>query len=177
MQRRPNFLLTQMGHFPESTAKFFTAEITLALEFLHGEVRGRTSCWCCLCLWSFKGIVHRDLKPDNVMLTREGHVKLTDFGVCKKVKFWIVLILFLDQDMHTPNTTTTYCGTPSFMAPELLQFRPYTVAVDWYVMLVCFLSLNHCIDTGGPSVLCFMSCSMEKLLSMGRSSMVRSSRT
>jgi len=65
--------IAKIGHFPESTAKFYTAEIVLALQFLHGE-----------------GIVHRDLKPDNVMLTREGHVKLTDFGVCKKVKFWIV---------------------------------------------------------------------------------------
>ena len=74
--------------------------------------------------------MHRDLKPDNVMLSREGHVKLTDFGVCKKVKFRIVSNLW-DQDMHPPNTTTTWCGTPSFLAPELLQSLPYTVAVDW----------------------------------------------
>ena len=59
--------------FTEEKACLYLAEILLALEDLHK-----------------RDIIYRDLKPDNVMLTREGHVKLTDFGVCKNVSFWII---------------------------------------------------------------------------------------
>lgn len=59
-------LLAVSGYFDEPAAKFYCAEITLALEYLHKH-----------------NIIHRDIKPDNMLLTATGHVKLTDFGLSK----------------------------------------------------------------------------------------------
>lgn len=59
-------LVGMYGYMEESMAAFYTAEVCLALEYLHSH-----------------GIVHRDLKPDNMLLSKEGHVKLTDFGLSK----------------------------------------------------------------------------------------------
>ena len=61
--------LRSMGRFKASIAKFFTSEITSALDYLHKE-----------------DIVYRDLKPENILIDREGHVKLTDFGFAKRLK-------------------------------------------------------------------------------------------
>lgn len=57
-------LLEQVGSFDEDTAKYYLAQIVLALEYLHS-----------------KGVIHRDLKPDNILIDSEGRIKLTDFGL------------------------------------------------------------------------------------------------
>jgi len=89
-------------NFTHTRAKFYLCEVLLALEYLHK-----------------KNIIYRDLKLDNILLTNEGHVKITDYGLCK-------------ENMDVSTTTTTFCGTPEFMAPELLKGHPYTRAVDWW---------------------------------------------
>jgi len=99
------FHLMKVTQFDEERVVFYTAELVLALEFLH-----------------YKGILHRDLKLENVMLTDKGHVKLTDFGVCTK-------------EMHLPGATTnTFCGTPSYIAPEVIKYEPYGFPVDWWAL-------------------------------------------
>ena len=95
-------LVQKMRTIAEDDARFYVGEISLALWYLHE-----------------KGILHRDLKLDNIMLTAGGHVKLADFGMCKE---WI----------FAGYTTTTFCGTPGYLAPELILEQPYACSVDWW---------------------------------------------
>lgn len=92
----------QREQFTPRRAKFYAAEVLLALEYFHKE-----------------GIIYRDLKLDNIMLTLDGHVKVADYGLCK-------------EDMWFGKTTSTFCGTPEFMAPEILLEQRYGRAVDWW---------------------------------------------
>lgn len=84
--------------FPNPVAKFYAAEVTLALDYLHAQ-----------------GIIYRDLKPENLLLDRHGHLKITDFGFAKEV----------------PDITWTLCGTPDYLAPEVVASKGYNKSVDW----------------------------------------------
>lgn len=92
----------QRRQFTLRQAKFYACEVLLALQYFHTQ-----------------GIIYRDLKLDNILLTLDGHVKVADYGLCK-------------ENMWHGRTTTTFCGTPEFMAPEILQEQPYGRAVDWW---------------------------------------------
>ncbi|GAA5886492.1 hypothetical protein JCM16303_001429 [Sporobolomyces ruberrimus] len=92
----------QREQFTPRRAKFYAAEVLLALEYFHKM-----------------GIVYRDLKLDNILLTLDGHVKVADYGLCK-------------EDMSFGKTTSTFCGTPEFMAPEIILEQRYGRAVDWW---------------------------------------------
>ncbi|XP_067366786.1 serine/threonine-protein kinase Sgk2b isoform X2 [Channa argus] len=94
--------LQREGSFPEHRSAFYTAEMAMALGYLHSL-----------------DIVYRDLKPENILLDSEGHVMLADFGLCKEG-------VAVGGIMHT------FCGTPEYLAPEVLQCHPYSRAVDWW---------------------------------------------
>uniref|UniRef100_A0A8C6V5K5 Uncharacterized protein n=1 Tax=Neogobius melanostomus TaxID=47308 RepID=A0A8C6V5K5_9GOBI len=96
------FHLQREGSFPEARSSFYAAEMALALGYLH----------------SLK-IVYRDLKPENILLDCDGHVKLTDFGLCK-------------EGVAVGGVMHTFCGTPEYLAPEVLLGQPYSHAVDWW---------------------------------------------
>lgn len=86
--------------FPNPVAKFYAAEVTLALDYLHSM-----------------HIIYRDLKPENLLLDRHGHLKITDFGFAKEV----------------PDITWTLCGTPDYLAPEVVASKGYNKSVDWWL--------------------------------------------
>lgn len=91
--------LRRAGRFEENAAKFYGAQVVLALEYLHA---------C--------ELVYRDLKPENILLDRNGYIKLTDFGFCKILK----------------GRTWTLCGTPEYLAPEIILSKGYGLSVDWW---------------------------------------------
>ena len=66
-----------------------------------------------------QGIIYRDLKPENILLDAQGHVKLTDFGLCK-------------ESIDESTMTHTFCGTIEYMAPEILTRTGHGKAVDWW---------------------------------------------
>ncbi|NXU51050.1 SGK3 kinase, partial [Turnix velox] len=98
------FHLQRERSFPEHRARFYAAEIASALGYLHSI-----------------NIVYRDLKPENILLDSLGHVVLTDFGLCK-------------EGIATSDTTATFCGTPEYLAPEVIKKQPYDNTVDWWCL-------------------------------------------
>ena len=93
--------LRKAGRFPNDTARFYAAQITLVFEHLHSMM-----------------ILYRDLKPENLLLDMDGHCKVTDFGFAKKVEY----------------RTWTLCGTPEYLAPEIILSKGHGKAVDWWAL-------------------------------------------
>ncbi|TPX75764.1 hypothetical protein CcCBS67573_g02972 [Chytriomyces confervae] len=104
--------LQLQGKFKEERAKLYAAELLSALECLH----------------SFN-IIYRDLKPENILLDYTGHIALCDFGLCK-------------FNMKDGNKTNTFCGTPEYLAPELLLGHGYTKCVDWWTLGVLIYEMT-----------------------------------
>ncbi|KAI8060310.1 camp-dependent protein kinase A [Gongronella butleri] len=104
-------LLRRNKRFSEPAARFYAAEVMLAIDYLH----------------SFR-IVYRDIKPENILLDAHGHVKLADFGFAKR----------LDDDAQC----TTVCGTPDYVAPEIIRATGYGTAVDWWSFGVLIYELT-----------------------------------
>ncbi|KAF8806666.1 AGC/PKA protein kinase [Phlegmacium glaucopus] len=131
-------LLRRSNRFPDPVAKFYAAEVALALNHLHTE-----------------HIVYRDLKPENILLNSDGHIKIADFGFAKSCE----------------TTTWTLCGTPDYLAPEIILQQRYNKSVDWYALGVLIFEMlsglppyhqtepNHMIlyerITRGPSFIRF----------------------
>eukprot|EP00560_Eucampia_antarctica_P001508 CAMPEP_0197842164 /NCGR_PEP_ID=MMETSP1437-20131217/46587_1 /TAXON_ID=49252 ORGANISM="Eucampia antarctica, Strain CCMP1452" /NCGR_SAMPLE_ID=MMETSP1437 /ASSEMBLY_ACC=CAM_ASM_001096 /LENGTH=654 /DNA_ID=CAMNT_0043452013 /DNA_START=454 /DNA_END=2418 /DNA_ORIENTATION=- len=97
------FHLSKVGKFAEPRARFYAAEITLAIEYVHSL-----------------DIIYRDLKPENVLLDARGHVRLTDFGLSK------------EGISSSSSGANSFCGTPEYLAPEILNRQGHGRAVDWW---------------------------------------------
>ena len=95
-------IIQNEGPLPEERARIYIAMIILALDFLNEQ-----------------NVIYRDLKPENILMDAHGYLKLCDFGRCKLVSEPLF-------------QTSTFCGTPEYMAPEMLLKKPYGLALDWW---------------------------------------------
>lgn len=101
--------------FCEDVARYYIAEIILAIEHLHKH-----------------DVVYRDLKPENILVDAHGHLKLTDFGLSKQI----------NDDLEL---TDSFCGSHAYMTPEMLERKPHGKSIDWYgvgaVLYECLVSI------------------------------------
>lgn len=97
------FHLGKLGRFAQDRARFYAAEIVLAISYVHSL-----------------DIVYRDLKPENVLLDHLGHIRLTDFGLSK------------EGISSSSSGANSFCGTPEYLAPEILNRQGHGRAVDWW---------------------------------------------
>ena len=98
------FHLQNVGEFDEDVAKFYAAQLVLAIGHLHQH-----------------DIMYRDLKPENVLIWNDGYIKLTDFGLAK-------------LDVIGEKDAKTFCGTPEYLAPEIISKTGYGKNVDWWML-------------------------------------------
>ncbi|XP_075195014.1 microtubule-associated serine/threonine-protein kinase 4-like [Anomaloglossus baeobatrachus] len=109
-------LLDTWGALPVPLARLYFAETVVAVEYLHSY-----------------GIVHRDLKPQNLLITSDGHIKVTDFGL-SKLGVMIPQINICTKDITVEFQDREVCGTPYYMAPEVFLREGYGRPVDWWAM-------------------------------------------
>lgn len=107
------FHLQRERYFAEPRALFYAAEIGSALGYLHSME-----------------IIYRDLKPENILLDSKGHIVLTDFGLCK-------------EGISNSDKTLTFCGTPEYLAPEVIKKQPYDNTVDWWCLGSVLYEMLH----------------------------------
>jgi serine/threonine protein kinase len=100
--------LRKAGRLSNDTARFYAAQVVTIFDYLHKQ-----------------SIIYRDLKPENLLLDREGYLKITDFGFAKKVAF----------------KTYTLCGTPEYIAPEVLLNKGHGKGVDWWTLGVLLFEM------------------------------------
>uniref|UniRef100_A0A8C4INZ1 non-specific serine/threonine protein kinase n=1 Tax=Dicentrarchus labrax TaxID=13489 RepID=A0A8C4INZ1_DICLA len=130
-------LLKNMGPLPVEMTRMYFAETVLALEYLHNY-----------------GIVHRDLKPDNLLITSMGHIKLTDFGLSKIGLMNMTTNLY---EGHMEKDTREFvdkqvCGTPEYIAPEVILRQGYGKPVDWWAMgIILYEFLVGCVPFFGDT--------------------------
>jgi len=96
------FHLRKEALLKESTARFYCAELILALEYLHAN-----------------NVIHRDLKPENILISSTGHIILTDFGLAK-------------EKVESDDGASTFCGTMEYMAPEMIKGEKYGKSTDFW---------------------------------------------
>jgi serine/threonine protein kinase len=97
------FHLQKDRRFSVDRVRFYGAEIAAGIDHLHSQ-----------------GVIYRDLKPENLLLSAEGHIIMTDFGLSK------------EGLLSSDDRTATFCGTPEYLAPEILEAKGYGKAVDWW---------------------------------------------
>lgn len=100
--------LRRAGRFVNDTARMYAAMVVMALEYLHS-----------------KNILYRDLKPENLLIDKQGYLKICDFGFAK----------------HVEDRTWTLCGTPEYLAPEIIQSKGHGKAVDWWALGVLLFEM------------------------------------
>lgn len=97
--------MTRAGTFSEDHAKFFLAQIAIGLQHCHDQ-----------------GVIYRDLKPENILIDKDGYAKLADFGLCK---------LGVTSSLRGGRS---FCGTPEYLAPEVLNRSGHGFAADWWTL-------------------------------------------
>ncbi|XP_029331849.1 microtubule-associated serine/threonine-protein kinase 2 isoform X3 [Mus caroli] len=130
-------LLKNIGALPVDMVRLYFAETVLALEYLHNY-----------------GIVHRDLKPDNLLITSMGHIKLTDFGLSKIGLMSLTTNLYeghIEKDARE-FLDKQVCGTPEYIAPEVILRQGYGKPVDWWAMgVILYEFLVGCVPFFGDT--------------------------
>jgi serine/threonine protein kinase len=121
--------LRREGKFTEDRTKVYVAELFLAISYLH-EI----------------GVIHRDLKPENILVDESGHLRITDFGLVK-------------EKMTEGAVTQTFCGTPEYIAPEVIQNKPYDHMCDFWSLGILMYEMLY----GSPT---FVDPNMNKVYRM-----------